>query len=733
MKTALRIKCTIILIALLLFGTASFAFAAEDGFPEPVVGIVEDTGIGNGTEPGLMPGGNCDFEIPEPDLILMSADSPDTVYTEAELVNWVNSNYEGTVRLGAVITITDTLFLTAPVTIDTGPFGFVFDKDAIMDFDMASEITGEGVDMPVVEVKETIYTRMGDWNNLLRWLTITATGRDGKGGTALRISAPNQGVLRADDIILLKPGKIRSYGSGAIGVELMVPFDLYGFDIRAYGEGSVALYAHAGGSVHFSRIAADGASVYSEASSPDESSVFAVHNCDASPVVQQDGVLVTRAELSDYPSYYPVRQGSNLNTMIRDFNRLFYTVPFKITDANSRVSTVYIDWDMDALISIDTSKTGTTMIDGELISLASEWFSELLTADWPVHMIIDVRDPDMPCISNVYFYTRYDGVPVAQMVMWTLPPEIRELLILWRSDDGGETWYVCTDDPEVAWINDPIGHLVSIEVELAAISEGAMFQMEASDIGESNIVVFNFADGKINVGAGGDRTGTDRIIGVRPGAEKPAPEPGEGDGDGQGDGDDGSNPGSGYYDGDGGYSGPGAGNGNIVNINSGSDDSGYINSENDIVDDSGRGYNTDAVNDEAETSYEDSAGNPNNNDGQTLLVVIGDAGIPAASLLHVMEVIPASIPGASGVTDPVLAHMPDGQDEPESAETLPNVPIPNAPIPDATIHVPPPNPQPALPETGTGGGVILAVSASVVLLCAAGFFLFGRRKQQTKR
>lgn len=444
---------------------------------------------------------------------------PDTVYTEDELADWLANNQTGTVTLGGSITITNTIFVTSPVTIDTGAFGLVYNKALVNMQDVAAQIVGEGVDSPVVDVKETAYMWGGDWNNLLCFQNITATGRNGEGGAALRISALNQGAYDTMGIIFSEPGKIRSYGAGAIGVELAVPFDLYGFDIEAEGEGSVAIYAHAGGSAHFCRISADSAAVCSEISG------FIVHNCSASPAIKKDGVLVTRAALSDYQIYYPVPKNSSLDDMIDDINRFYLTVPFKETIANSKISSIFVEWDQDALSRIDMGKTGVSIVSGELFGFASDWFSELLTVDWPVRLMIDVRDPLTPCIISAHFCERIDGEPVVQMALWTLPLELWEQCILWRSDDGGKTWYDCTSDTEVAWNIGSGDPPMSVDVASSVISEGTTFQVEIPGIGGSNIVIFTFVDGEIDCGQGGDRTGADRIIGVKPGLDIAVPTP----------------------------------------------------------------------------------------------------------------------------------------------------------------------------------------------------------------
>ena len=460
----------------------------------------------------------------------------DTVYTEDELIAWLTHNSTGTVSLGANITITRNIAVVAPVTIDTGVYGLIFDKAFVTNSDPGRFI-GEGVDIPVVSIEETLFVRGGDWNNILRKLNITATGRNGEGGTALRILSQNQGALNASSIFSTEPGKIHSSGAGAIGVELAVPFDLYGFDVEAVGDGSIAIYTDGGGSAQFCKLSADSAVVYSE------SAGFIIHHCAASPVVSQEGVLVTWAEFSDYPDYRPVA----LNGDLSDITAIS-AVPFKETAAYSKISSYYVQWDQDALNRIDTSKTGASIVSGEiLLEYVTDWFSSLFSADMTASLMIDVRDPGIPCIQVVRFYERSsdDELVASMLIMWRLPPEDWEQCVLWRSDDGGKTWYDCTADPEVTWINN-IGTSQSVDIEVAIISEGTMFQVESPGVGESNIVFFTFADGDPDTGQGGDRHGYDRVIGAKPGTVIPDPDldpdnDGDGSGDGSGVGDDDQN------------------------------------------------------------------------------------------------------------------------------------------------------------------------------------------------
>jgi hypothetical protein len=194
------------------------------------------------------------FPAPEPEHY------ENTVFDEAGLAEWfyTHASTGGTVTLGANITITSGINFNGnfAITIDTGAFGLTYNGGCIFPSYMVS-ITGEGVDVPVLDVVDPNVFRM-NWIHTIQELYITATGRNGEGGTALRISQADS-TWRPNLDYFLSEGLIRSYGIGAVGVELGVPLDVYCLNIQTEGDGSVAVLASEGGAdLYYCKLSASG-------------------------------------------------------------------------------------------------------------------------------------------------------------------------------------------------------------------------------------------------------------------------------------------------------------------------------------------------------------------------------------------------------------------------------------------------------------------------------------------
>ena len=91
--------------------------------------------------------------------------------------------------------------------------------------------------------------------------------------------------------------------------------------------------------------------------------------------------------------------------------------------------------------------------------------------------------------------------------------------ILWRSDDGGDTWYDFTDDPGVELItsdgNQPFHR---VRLSISDITVGCIYQMEFPDVGESNKISFAMSGDKPTGTPGGNRQDGDRTVVARPGS-----------------------------------------------------------------------------------------------------------------------------------------------------------------------------------------------------------------------
>jgi hypothetical protein len=115
--------------------------------------------------------------------------------------------------------------------------------------------------------------------------------------------------------------------------------------------------------------------------------------------------------------------------------------------------------------------------------------------------------------------------------------------VLWRSDDGGATWYDFTYSSELVWT---IWDDTSVEFRYSNILSPIMFCLEVPGVGESNVVTIYEKDGVSCGDCGGDRTGTDRHGGGEGGFGYPGDNYGDGNNNGSGkDNGNRNNPGNG--------------------------------------------------------------------------------------------------------------------------------------------------------------------------------------------
>ncbi|HWS43622.1 MAG TPA: hypothetical protein VN421_11105 [Pseudoflavonifractor sp.] len=431
-------------------------------------------------------------DLPDPQEI----GEPEAVTDEVELKAWIAQHSEtgGTVYLADCVTITQDMGIygiSGEITVDTGSHGLVFDGGALPSSDIF--ITGEGVDMPVVKVLRTGGGSPWDtpWNNTLLELSITATGRDGMGGTALRIMAAEPKSISMD--ALYEQGVIRSYGKGAIGLWLDVPMEAWCYRVEVFGDNSVAVYAPTGADLYYCKLTADGNGAASAAGND-----LLLDSCAAFPVPSDVQSINRRAmEASFSRLYLPLEQNGGLFGAIEMLN-----TPTVFLDGGdgilSRPFAVY--WDMDAYYDIDTGVLGTTMVSG---AVAPALYGLGVFDDVSIELTVEVRDPDLPCISQIAV-RELDGKRYAVLNFWWAYDPTDASVILWRSDDEGQTWRDATRSPDISWSND------SVDFSYDTLAHSVWFQIEVIGAGESNIAVLDERDGVFMGGNGGDRTGTDR-------------------------------------------------------------------------------------------------------------------------------------------------------------------------------------------------------------------------------
>lgn len=443
--------------------------------------------------------------------------SAGVVYNEEELAAWLaeHDSTGGIVTLGSVVTVTQYLcigrYAEAPITIDTGAFGLVFNGGFIDGLERFS-ITGEGVEMPVLDVLRT----GGDYywepsrNLILMALNITAVGRDGQGGTALRILGEDSKAFRMD-ILPDSRGVIRSYGAGAVGIWLDAPADAYCYEVEVFGENSHAVYAPAGARLFYCRLTAQGNSAGAVSGTN-----LLLDTCAVSPEPEQAASVNRRVlETSLNQLYLPVKLGEPDPYSIQKFsNPAFFLSGGDGFSDVTRHFAVY--WDFDFYDTIDTGVTGKTVIPGKVSPL----FSGLgLFDEIALGLTVEVRDPALPCINQVGIFGDGEG-RFARLHYWDSFDPQAQNAVLWRSDDEGTSWQDITRSPNILWGGD------CLEFPTQHLKQPVWLQLEMTGTGESNIVILYEKDGITYGGSGGDRTGTDREGVSITGGEKPGSESG---------------------------------------------------------------------------------------------------------------------------------------------------------------------------------------------------------------
>ncbi len=468
---------------------------------------------------------------------LESPDVPEesgTANSEEMLAEWIKQHQEtgGTVSLSDHVTITRDMGIygiVGEITIDTGMFGLVFDGGMLPTYNVF--ITGEGVDVPVVNVKQGDggYPNDPSWNSTLMQMNVTATGRDGRGGKALRISAADTKAFRMDG--LLWQGALRSYGEGAVGLWLDAPMEAWCYKVEVSGDNSIAVYAPNGADLLYCKLTAEGDGAVAAAGND-----LSLDSCAVSPAPSGVKSVSRRAmEESFSRLYLPLEQYSSLFDPLAMLNSPNI---FLIDEEGSVISRSFpVYW--DEFYEIDTGNLGTTLVSG---TVDPDLYGLGIFDDVSITITVEVRDPALPCISQIAVREMETGARYAVLNFWEDYDSMGEGVILWRLDDEGETWQNATHAQDILWNGS------SVNFTYDTLEHSVWFQLEVTGVGESNIAILDERDGVFVGGNGGDRTGTDRG-GVNP------PSGGNGGSDDGGSG-NGNVPGSGEEsdDGDGGQS-----------------------------------------------------------------------------------------------------------------------------------------------------------------------------------
>lgn len=504
------------------------AQSGESGVEEPEPEAPDEPDPENPIEPEPEPETPAEPEVPD------EPEETDTVSTEEELAEWIEQHKEtgGTVSLSDHVTITQVMGIYGiygEITVDTGSFGLVFNGGMLPIGNVF--ITGQGVAVPVVEVWQADDGSEPSWNNSLLRMNVTATGRDGEGGTALRISAAD--TNRFDTTLLDGQGMIRSYGQGAIGLQLEVPMEAWGYRVEVLGDHSKAVYAPNGADLYFCKLTAEGEGAVSA-----EGDDLLLDSCAASPTPSGVRSINRRAmEESFSRLYVPLEQNQNLSN---SFLRMLYTptVSFMGEDGSVIALPLTVEWDLEAYYGINPAVIGKTTVSG---TVDPALYGLGVFDDVAIELMAEVRDSTLPCINQVVVRD-FEETKFAILNLWHSYDPTDETVILWRSDDAGETWQDATHAQDILWSGS------SVKFTYDKLEHSVWFQLEVTGAGESNIAILDERDGVFMGGNGGDRTGTDRG-GVNP------PGGGDSNGDNGGGNENGNNGGSGNGTSDGGQLG----------------------------------------------------------------------------------------------------------------------------------------------------------------------------------
>ena len=431
----------------------------------------------------------------------------DVVSNEEELWAWLegHSATGGTVFLDNEVRIMQHNHLngiSGEIIINTGSNGLVFDGGTLTGGDI--KITGEGVEVPVVDVWQ-----VGDgsayspsWNSSLLQMNITATGQEGRGGTALRISTVD--AVSFDITNLSWQGEIRSYGEGAKGLWLAVPMEAWCYNVKVSGNNSMAVYAPMGADLYYCKFIAEGVGAVAV-----EGKDVTLDSCAASPTPTGVRSINRSAMVESFSRLYlPLQLNLDMGYST-DIDMLYTPNVFLTTQDGSTVTQVFaIDWDINKYYNINTSVLGKTIISG---SVNSALYGLGVFDDVPITLTVEVRDPELPCISQIIVKEK-DGNRYVDLNFWEGYDPTEESVILWRSDDKGETWQDATYANDIFW-DIPFGDSVKFTYDV--LDHPVWFQLEVVGVGESNIAILYEKDGVFVGGNGGDRTGTDRE-GVKP-------------------------------------------------------------------------------------------------------------------------------------------------------------------------------------------------------------------------
>lgn len=456
-------------------------------------------------------------------LELDFAEEPITVNEVEDLQQWLENldGHGGEVALGRTITIDQTIFPSVdqdgPICIDTGAFGLIYDGGYIASYNLF--LTGEGVDLPVLEIKSTgepSWFPPLDWNIVLTSMDITALGRSGLGGTAVRITSDSD--YRRSIAVYESRGQIHSYGRNAVGLALTADtmLETYCLDIDVSGDNSRAVTAINGADLFLCSLSAqgEGASVASE----DD---IVLDTCILSP--EPDHAEIIYRTIKRPTGVEPQIQQYADSNDVEDAVCFYDATRFLLT--GGRYLDVSLMHNEERLASIDTSILGPVDFP---ITLPDVMQGFGLEGDSDFTLRLWVRDPALPVIKSMeqrdnllYFFSWEDA-------------EYEPGTILWCSEDDEKTWTDISNWDAVRWNDFSLSGFI-FQLKADKITKPVSLALETKT-GWSNIITLTPGEkGAVSIGPGGDRDGGDRD--EQPGGDGGEHGGGSGDTGGSPDGD----------------------------------------------------------------------------------------------------------------------------------------------------------------------------------------------------
>jgi len=441
------------------------------------------------------------------------ADTPDEVGTAAEFIDWLDDHYwEG----GSVV-FTDTIRITsADVTgytprlaisrwsygsglllIDTASYGLITEIDLTVGIE--TYITGSGAQLPVIHVLDGASLTLDPWiENSVSSVTATDDG-------GVAVYCDEGAFFNCNPMSLIRAEGTNGIAFYAEGDCVDDPFDqgigFFGGTFEATGAGGRGIVCGAPVTLFLCEVRADATAVEAPA-------VFLDTCGEILPDVDNaTGIRRTLVVEGFYPDPGKLLAGDYKALMRLEDPGVAGYAFLEYEGFPDRFINAYATFDI-SLVDIETP--GTYPLPGTVASPYGFALNDL--ADFEVEVI----DASVPRYHRAM--ANWGG---SYMFIFTFAGDVEDL-VLWRSDDMGETWYQYWVGTEGRWINEGV-NVDAWDTELSIwfaypadeLPGEVLFVFENVALGmDSKTLYVNFSEREFLEDIGGDRTGADRDPGV---------------------------------------------------------------------------------------------------------------------------------------------------------------------------------------------------------------------------